>query len=126
MLLDCVQGTQRVFGCGEYALLSTNALCMYVRHVRYDERAFSLAPIRVVNEQKTGEPMTRLLLPPLSSLSWVVVLHYALSMSWSDLDFIYAVIFVRLLYTPTERRNIGMYGTENTYYFSASTTKGTV
>ena len=66
--LDCVQGTQRVFGKGEYALtLQTHVDGFIIYRTSACECAFSLTPIRVVNEWETGERLARLALPLLSS-----------------------------------------------------------
>lgn len=57
------------------------------------KRAFSLVPIRVVNEWETGE-RPRSLVSSTPLFFQAVVLHYALRVSRSDLVFIYAVIFI--------------------------------
>ena len=119
--LDCVQGTQRVFGLREYLYKRT----VYICTARLLWRACVLScASRVVNGRETGRPIACLFLRPSLLLGSSLTLRSLAS--WSNHVFIYAVIFISLPYTPTERRNTGVYGTERRYSSSVSTIKDAV
>ncbi len=89
--LDCVQGTQRVFGEGEYTLtLQTrirwfsHALRVYLLFSSADPRCQRVGNRRAMRSFVSSTPL----------FFRAVVLHYALLVSRSDLVFIYAVIFI--------------------------------